>query len=126
MKDYNKKFDIQLRQGQMLEEQLKQFFTGQSIEVKSERYIWEISGNLFIEYEYNNKPSGIAVTTADFWALCLIRDEQLLQMYIVPTDTLKRITRRFWGTDRDVIGGDLKMSRGITVPLDDIAHAYKF
>ena len=126
MKDYNKKFDIQLRQGQMLEEQLKQFFTGQSIEVKSERYIWEITGNLFIEYEYNNKPSGIAVTTADFWALCLIRDEQLLQMYIVPTDTLKRITRRYWGTERDVIGGDLKMSRGITVPLDDIAHAYKF
>ena len=126
MKDYNKKFDIQLRQGQMLEEQLKQFFTGQSIEVKSERYIWEITGNLFIEYEYNNKPSGIAVTTADFWALCLIRDAQLLQMYIVPTDTLKRITRRFWGTDRDVIGGDLKKSRGITVPLDDIAHAYKF
>ena len=126
MKDYNKKFDIQLRQGQMLEEQLKQFFTGQSIEVKSERYIWEITGNLFIEYEYNNKPSGIAVTTADFWSLCLIRDEQLLQMYIVPTDTLKRITRRFWGTDRDVIGGDLKKSRGITVPLDDIAHSYKF
>ena len=42
MTDLNKKFDIQLRQGQMLEEQLKQFFTGQSIEVKSERYIWEI------------------------------------------------------------------------------------
>ena len=59
MKDYNKKFDIQLRQGQMLEEQLKQFFTGQSIEVKSERYIWEITGNLFIEYEYNNRPRKI-------------------------------------------------------------------
>ena len=110
----------------MLEEQLKQFFTGQSIEVKSERYIWEITGNLFIEYEYKDQPSGIAATTADFWALCLIRDEQLLQMYIVPKDTLKRITRRYWGTERDVIGGDLKMSRGITVPLDDIAHAYKF
>ena len=126
MTDLNKKFDIQLRQGQMLEEQLKQFFTGQSIEVKSERYIWEITGNLFIEYEYKDQPSGIAATTADFWALCLIRDEQLLQMYIVPTDTLKRITRRYCGTERDVIGGDLKMSRGITVPLDDIAHAYKF
>ena len=126
MTDLNKKFDIQLRQGQMLEEQLKQFFTGQSIEVKSERYIWEITGNLFIEYEYKDQPSGIAATTADFWALCLIRDEQLLQMYIVPTDTLKRITRRYWGTERDVIGGDLKMSSGITVPLDDIAHAYKF
>ena len=126
MTDLNKKFDIQLRQGQMLEEQLKQFFTGQSIEVKSERYIWEITGNLFIEYEYKDQPSGIAATTADFWALCLIRDEQLLQMYIVPTDTLKRITRRYWATQRDVIRGDLKMSRGITVPLDDIAHAYKF
>ena len=45
MTDYNKKFDIQLKQGQKLEEQLEAFFTGQSIEVKSERYIWEITGN---------------------------------------------------------------------------------
>ena len=126
MTDYNKKFDIQLKQGQKLEEQLEAFFTGQSIEVKSERYIWEITGNLFIEYEYKDQPSGIAATTADFWALCLIRDEQLLQMYIVPTDTLRRITRRYWDTDRNVIGGDLKKSKGILVPIDDIAHGYKF
>ena len=76
-------------------------------------HLGNITGNLFIEYEYKDQPSGIAATTADFWALCLIRDEQLLQMYIVPTDTLKRITRRYWGTERDVIGGDLKMSRKV-------------
>ena len=126
MTDLNKKFDIQLRQGQMLEEQLKQFFTGQSIEVKSERYIWEITGNLFIEYEYKGQPSGIAATEADYWALCLVRDEQLLQMYILPTDTLKNITRRYLDTDRNVVGGDLKKSKGILVPIDDIAHGYKF
>ena len=126
MTDYNKKFDIQLKQGQKLEEQLEAFFTGQSIEVKSERYIWEITGNLFIEYEYKDQPSGIAVTTSDYWALCLVRDEQLMQMYILPTDTLRRITRRYWDTDRNVIGGDLKKSKGILVPIDDIAHGYKF
>ena len=126
MTDYNKKFDIQLKQGQKLEEQLEAFFTGQSIEVKSERYIWEITGNLFIEYEYKGQPSGIAVTPSDYWALCLVRDEQLMQMYILPTDTLRRITRRYWDTDRNVIGGDLKKSKGILVPIDDIAHAYKF
>lgn len=126
MTDYNKKFDIQLKQGQKLEEQLEAFFTGQSIEVKSERYIWEITGNLFIEYEYKSQPSGIAVTTSDYWALCLVRDEQLMQMYILPTDTLRRITRRYWDTDRNVIGGDLKKSKGILVPIDDIAHGYKF
>jgi hypothetical protein len=126
MTDYNKKFDIQLKQGQKLEEQLEAFFTGQSIEVKSERYIWEITGNLFIEYEYKGQPSGIAVTTSDYWALCLVRDEQLMQMYILPTDTLRRITRRYWDTNRNVIGGDLKKSKGILVPIDDIAHGYKF
>ena len=99
MTDYNKKFDIQLKQGQKLEEQLEAFFTGQS---------------------------GIAVTTSDYWALCLVRDEQLMQMYILPTDTLRRITRRYWDTDRNVIGGDLKKSKGILVPIDDIAHGYKF
>ena len=122
----NKKFDIKLKQGQKIEEQLKQFFTGQSIEVKSERHIWEITGNLFIEYEYKNQPSGIAVTDADYWALCLIRDEQLLQMYILPTDTLRRITRRYWNTERNVIGGDSYNTKGITVPIEDIAQGYKF
>ena len=124
--DYNKKFDIQLKQGEKLEEQLKQFFTGSNIEVKSERYIWEITGNFFIEYEYKGQPSGIAATEADYWALCLVRDEQLLQMYILPTDTLKNITRRYLDTDRNVVGGDLKKSKGILVPIDDIAHGYKF
>jgi len=124
--DYNKKFDIQLKQGQKLEDQLAQFFTGKNIEVKSERYLWEQTGNLFIEYQYKGQPSGIAATEADYWALCLIRDEQLLQMYILPTDTLKRITRRFIDTDCDVVGGDNDNSRGIKVPIDDIANGYKF
>ena len=124
--DYNKKFDIQLKQGQKLEKQLEQFFEGKNIEVKSERHIWEQTGNLFIEYEYKGQPSGIAATKANFWALCLIRDEKLLQMYILPTDTLKNITRRYLDTDRNVVGGDLKQSKGILVPIEDIAHGYKF
>ena len=124
--NYNKKFDIQLKQGEKLEKQLAQFFTGSNIEVKSERHIWEQTGNLFIEYQYKGEPSGIAVTTADYWALCLVRDEQLLQMYILPTETLKRITRPYFKTERDVIGGDNNNSKGIIVPINQIAHGYKY
>ena len=118
---YNKKFDIQLKQGEKLEEQLAQFFTGSNIEVKSERHIWEQTGNLFIEYEFKGEPSGIAATTAEYWALCLVRNEQLLQMYILPTETLKRITRPYFKTERDVIGGDNNNSKGIIVPIDQSA-----
>jgi len=124
--DYNKKFDIQLKQGQKLEKQLEQFFEGKNIEVKSERHIWEQTGNLFIEYEYKGQPSGIAATEADFWAFVMVKDEQIVITYITPVYLLKRIARQYYNTDRDVIGGDGNNSKGILVPITDIAHAYKF
>jgi len=123
---YNKKFDIQLGQGEAIEENLREFFEGKRIEVKSERYIWEKTGNHFLEYEYKGQPSGIAATEADFWAFVMVKDEQIVITYITPVYLLKRIARQYYNTDRDVIGGDGNNSKGILVPITDIAHAYKF
>ena len=96
---------------------------------KNKKDIDKFINNLKLEknfYPFKKNKLHEAFLNIIYWALCLIRDEQLLQMYILPTDTLKNITRRYLDTDRNVVGGDLKQSKGVIVPIDDIAHGYKF
>ena len=56
----------------------------------------------------------------------MVKDEQIVITYITPVYLLKRIARQYYNTDRDVIGGDGNNSKGILVPITDIAQAYKF
>jgi hypothetical protein len=63
----NKKFDIDLKYGQIREQKVKHMFSKCQIEVKSERDWWQRTGNIAIEYEYRGKPSGIYATTSDYW-----------------------------------------------------------
>ena len=123
---YNKKFDIQLGQGEEVEEQLREFFAGRKIEVKSERYIWEKTGNHFLEYSYKGKPSGIATTEADYWAFVMVKDEKIVISYITPVFLLKKLARKYYNTDRDVIGGDGNLSKGILIPIEELAQIYKY
>ena len=54
------KFDIQLAQGKIQERKLAELLVGadiELIEVKAESYIWERTGNLCIEFEWNGEPS---------------------------------------------------------------------
>ena len=104
-----------------MEETLKEFFEGKRIEVKSERHIWETTGNHFVEYECRGKPSGIAVTQAEFWALMLIReDETIVMVYIVPIERMKALARKHW--KNKTIGGDDNASKGVLVPIDEIGE----
>ncbi len=75
------------------------------IEVKSDRQASK-TGNLAIEYECNNKPSGITSTEADFWIYFIVyhdRDE----CYKIPIDDLKNLVKDC----RKVSGGDGMKSR---------------
>lgn len=119
--NYTNKFDIDLEKGIQMEETLKEFFEGKRIEVKSERHIWETTGNHFVEYECRGKPSGIAVTEAEFWALMLVReDETLVMTYIVPIERMKALARKHW--KNRTIGGDDNLSKGILVPISEIGE----
>ena len=62
----NKKFDIDLKYGQIREDKVKDMFSNAQIEVKSERSWWKKTGNIAIEYEYRGKPSGIYATDRDW------------------------------------------------------------
>ena len=69
------------------------------IEVKSDRQA-PLTGNMAIEYECRNKPSGINATTADFWLYFVVGDKD--SCYKIPVDTLKELVKNC----RKVSGGD--------------------
>ena len=86
-----KKFDLDLTYGEIREEKIAAMLTNKKVEVKSERDIWQNTGNICIEYECWNKPSGIRATESDYWFhnLC-IGDEEYCTL-VFKTDTLKKI-----------------------------------
>ena len=63
------------------------------IEVKSERDIWQKTGNIAIEYECYGKPSGISSTEADYWFHNLCIGEDTFATLVFKTDNLKSIIK---------------------------------
>jgi len=123
-----KKFYEQLAQGEEMENLYKKFMANDNVEVKSERHIWEKTGNHFVEYLYRPvnqlkyEPSGIAATKAEWWALFLIdENDKPIMCYTIPVQALREIGRPYVNTDRDVDGGDGMRSKGVLVPIEEIA-----
>lgn len=82
-------FDLDLRHGQAREEALVHTLLGSRVEAKSDGRC-RATGNLFIEYRYRGRPSGISTTTASRWAFEFDDNAWL----IVPTDRLREAARR--------------------------------
>jgi hypothetical protein len=130
-KDYDintQKFHDDLKKGEEMEELFKEFMLGKNIEVKSERHIWENTRNHFVEYSY--KPigkdewerSGIAATKSEYWCVFLVDElENPVIAYIVRVADLKKIVCKYLQSKRDVVGGDGDRSKGVLVPIDEIA-----
>ena len=86
-----KKFDIDLEYGKIRESQILDMFENAKIEVKSERDIWQRSGNIAIEYECYGKPSGIKATESDYWFHNLCINDETYATLVFRTDFLRRI-----------------------------------
>ena len=56
-------------------------------------------------------------------ALMLVRDDEPVMTYIIPVAVLKDLCRKYVGTDRDVVGGDDNNSKGILLPIEELATA---
>jgi len=128
-KEDRKKFDIDLEYGEIREDKIKDMFTNKKVEVKSERDMWMKTGNIAIEYECWNKPSGIKATESDYWFhnLC-IGDEEYCTL-VFKTDVLRKIVEQL-DTFRTVSGGDHNASRMFLVNLQklfssDVIKAFK-
>jgi hypothetical protein len=108
-------FDIDLRDGEAKEDAFKTILNGTTVEVKSDKKC-RTTGNLFVEYRQQGRPSGIAVTTADYWAFEYDDDCWLL----LPTKKLKAIARMVSIHHRNnrVKGGDYNEYDGVLIPIN--------
>ena len=123
IKEDRKKFDIDLQYGTIREEKIVDMLTNKKIEVKSERDMWMKTGNICVEYECWNKPSGIRTTESDYWfhnEFCTL---------VFKTDVLKTIVDKL-DYFKTVSGGDNNASKMFLVNLQklfssDVIKAFK-
>ncbi len=83
------------------------------VEVKSDAQ-YQATGNFYVEYFCNGKPSGISTTKAKIYYIYLDK------RYIIKTEDLKDKCRKYLNTDRDKKGGDNMASKGITLPIKEL------
>lgn len=87
-------------------------------EVKSDRLAHK-TGNLCIEYNCRNKPSGISTTRAEYWAFFVIKGATH-DCYIIKTSVLKeRIAN---GEFQERTGGDNHTSNLYIMPIRKFAE----
>jgi hypothetical protein len=109
-KENRKKFDIDLEYGQVREQLVADMLQDKKIEVKSERDMWQRTGNIAIEYESYGKPSGIDATESDYWFHNLCVGDDTFCTLVFNTESLKKIIKNL-DYKRSVSGGDNNASR---------------
>lgn len=124
-----KKFDIDLEYGKVREQQVADMLQDKKIEVKSERDVWQKTGNIAIEYESYGKPSGINATESDYWFHNLCIGDETFATLVFDTTALKRIIANL-DKKRSVSGGDNNASRMYLLNLQklfssDVIKAFK-
>ena len=129
IKEDRKKFDIDLSYGEIREDKIIDMFLNKKIEVKSEKNMWQDTGNICIEYESWGKPSGIKATEADYWFHNLCIGENEYCTLVFKTEVLKSIVDDL-DTFKSVSGGDNKASKMFLINLQklfssDVIKAFK-
>ena len=128
-KENRKKFDIDLEYGQVREQLVADMLQDKKIEVKSERDLWQRTGNIAIEYESYGKPSGIDATESDYWFHNLCIGDDTFCTLVFNTESLKKIIKNL-DYKRSVSGGDHNASRMYLLNLQklfssDVIKAFK-
>jgi len=114
------KFDIQLQASEIAEKSIADLLCSTKIELKTEHHLWEKTGNIAIEFECRGKPSGIAVTQADFWFHQLLKEDKTFCILCFPTWRVKELARKYYHADNIVTGGDDKATKMVLVPIKEL------
>lgn len=128
-KENRKKFDIDLEYGQVREQLVADMLQNKKIEVKSERDMWQRTGNIAIEYQSYGKPSGIDATESDYWFHNLCVGDETFCTLVFDTKSLKKIINNL-DYKRSVSGGDNNASRMYLLNIQklfssDVIKAFK-
>jgi len=124
-----KKFDLDLQYGEVREKAVADMLQNKKIEVKSERDMWQRTGNIAIEYECYGKPSGINATESDYWFHNLCIGDEIFATLAFNTKSLKRIIKNL-DYKRSVSGGDNNAARMYLLNIQklfssDVIKAFK-
>ena len=112
----NKKFDIDLKYGQIRENHVSSMFGDKKIEIKTERDWWYKTGNIALEYECNGKPSGISATQSDYWIHILAKGNKNHCMLVFEVSRLKKIINKYKDTHTRMVG-DGGRSKCVILPI---------
>jgi hypothetical protein len=105
-------FDKDLRFGEAREDAFVNMLLQAKVEHKSDQ-ICRRTGNVFVEYSQRGRPSGIAVTTADWWSFEVNENIWLF----VPVEHVKDVARDALRKGRGAVGGDFNRYAGVLVPV---------
>jgi hypothetical protein len=116
-KEDQKKFDLDLQYGEIREDKVREMLEGKKV------------GNICIEYESWNKPSGIRATESDYWFHNLCVGDNEFCTLVFKTDVLRTIVDKL-DTFKTVSGGDHNASKMFLVNLQklfssDVIKAFK-
>ncbi len=124
-KEYDINFKKDLEFGLKWENKLKKILKDVKVEVKTDRK-WSTTGNLAVEIESRNKPSGIKVTTAQYWSFILWeKDNDTPSIILISTDKLKIFVEFYLKKNGYIYGGDNKTSKLVLIPINKVFnHSY--
>jgi hypothetical protein len=88
-------------------------------EVKSDR-VANRTGNFFIEFRCSNKPSGIDTTMSDYYYIFVVDGDKLIDVYEIPTETLKEMCRSGKYGTRCCYNEGSNKSEGYIIPIKEI------
>jgi hypothetical protein len=114
----DKRFDLDLAYGKVFEQKVAEILGQSKIEVKTEKDKWKTTGNIVIEYESRNKPSGIVTTDADYWLHNLAMGDDIILSFLVKVSTLRKYIAKH--NPRSVRGGDDMTSKLYLIKLTDL------
>ena len=122
-KSHDLKVEEDMLYGKIGEEFTQQLFEGNTkIEIKTERDIWERTGNIAVEMRYKGSPSGISTTKASVWIHLLSVKGVIKGGFILKVDELKALIKKRHneGKLKMVMGGDDNMSQLALIPQSEL------